>query len=159
MGQLLSLDLRTGVVAAVSGGLPRRAAAERFGVSAATAVHWIYALTTTGSCCAKPQGGGTRSHKIGAFAGMILAAIEAQKDIALAELAAMLREDHGVSFVPSTIWRCLDRHRMTLKKKRCTQPSRNGQTSPLGEGLGSRLNLTSILSAWCSSTRPGLQPG
>ncbi len=116
MGQPLSLDLRTRVVAAVSGGLSRRAAAERFGVSAATAVRWMHALTTTGSCCAKPQGGDTRSHKIEAFAGVILAAIEAQKDITLAELAAMLCEDHGVLFVPSTIWRCLDRHRMTFKK-------------------------------------------
>ena len=73
-------------------------------------------VTTTGSCCAKPQGGDTRSYKIEAFAGVILAAVEVQKDITLAELAAMLCEDHGVSFVPSTIWRCLDRHRMTLKK-------------------------------------------
>ena len=68
MGQPLSQDLRTRVVAAVSGGLSRRAAAERFGVSAATAVRWVQAVTTTGSCHAKPQGGDTRSHKIEAFA-------------------------------------------------------------------------------------------
>lgn len=57
IGQPLSLDLRTRVVAALSGGLSRRA--ERFGVSAATAVHWMHAVTTTGSCGAKPQGGDT----------------------------------------------------------------------------------------------------
>ena len=60
MGQPLSQDLRTRVVAAVSGGLSRRAAAERFGVSAATAVRWVHAVSTTGSCRAKPQGGDTR---------------------------------------------------------------------------------------------------
>ena len=38
MGQPVSHDLRTRVVAAVFGGLSRRAAAERFGVSAATAI-------------------------------------------------------------------------------------------------------------------------
>lgn len=61
MGQPLSHDLRTRVVAAVSGGLSRRAAAERFGVSAATAIRWVQAVTTTGSCRSKPQGGDTRS--------------------------------------------------------------------------------------------------
>ena len=57
MGQPLSQDLRTRVVATVSGGLSRRAAAERFGVSAATAVRWVHAVSTTGSCRAKPQRG------------------------------------------------------------------------------------------------------
>ena len=67
MGQPLSQDLRTRVVAAVSGGLSRRAAAERFGVSAATAIRWVQAVATTGSCHAKPQGGDTRSRKIEAL--------------------------------------------------------------------------------------------
>jgi transposase len=49
MGKPLSNDLRSRLVAAVAGGLSRRAAAERFGVSVASAVRWMQAVTTTGS--------------------------------------------------------------------------------------------------------------
>ncbi|MCX7376598.1 MAG: IS630 family transposase, partial [Alphaproteobacteria bacterium] len=59
MGKPLSNDLRSSLVAAVAGGLSRRAAAERFGVSVASAVRWMQAVTTTGSVEAKPQGGDT----------------------------------------------------------------------------------------------------
>ena len=47
---------------------------------------------------------------------MILAAIDAQVDITLIELSALLRERHGASFASSTIWRFLDRHGITFKK-------------------------------------------
>jgi predicted transcriptional regulator len=40
-----------------------------------------------------------RIHHIEAFSETILSAIEAQKDISLVELAALLRTKHGVSFV------------------------------------------------------------
>ena len=116
MGKTLSIDLRTRLVAAVSEGMSRRGAAERFGVSAASAVRWVEAVNTTGSVEAKPQGGDTRSHRIEAFSGVILAAVSAQKDISLVELADLLRVEHGESFGASTVWRCLNRHGMTFKK-------------------------------------------
>ena len=116
MGKPLSTDLRSRLVAAVSGGLSRRAAAERFGVSAATGVRWMHASNTTGTLEAKPQGGDMRSHRIEALSPVILAAVEAQKDISLVELAEMLRSRHGASFAASTVWRFLDRHAMTFKK-------------------------------------------
>ena len=116
MGKPLSTDLRSRLIDAVAGGLSRRAAAERFGVSAASAVRWVHAANTTGAICAKPQGGDTRSHHIEAFRNVILAAIKAQKDMTLIELAEMLATRHGVSFAASTMWRFLDRHAMTLKK-------------------------------------------
>ena len=96
--------------------MSRRGAAERFGVSAASAVRWVEAINTTGTVEAKLQGGGTRSRRIEAFSGVILAAVAAQKDISLVELAEMLRVEHGMSFAASTVWRCLDRHGMTFKK-------------------------------------------
>ena len=40
----------------------------------------------------------------------------AKVDITLVELAEMLRCEHGARFAPSTVWRFLDRHAMTLKK-------------------------------------------
>lgn len=121
MGKPLSIDLRFRLVSAVAGGLSRRAAAERFGVSAASAVRWVSASRSTGTIDPLPQGGDTRSHHIEAFRDVILAAIEAQKDISLVELADLLRTNHGVSFAPSTVWRFLDRHAMTFKKNSTRQ--------------------------------------
>ena len=117
MGKPLSIDLRSRLVAAVSEeGMSRRGAALRFGVSAASAVRWVAAVNTTGSAAAKPQGGDTRSRRIEAFSGVILAAVAAQKDISLVELAELLRTEHGMLFAASTVWRCLDRHGMAVEK-------------------------------------------
>lgn len=116
MGKPLSVDLRSRLVGAVAGGLSRRAAGERFGVSAATGVRWVHASNTTDRLEAKPQGGDMRSHHIEVFGPVILAAIEAQKDISLVELAEMLRSQHGASLAASMVWRFLDRHAMTFKK-------------------------------------------
>lgn len=116
MARSLSEDLRSRVIAAVEGGLSRRAAAERFGVAAASAVRWVKAWRTTGTARAKRQGGDKRSHRIEAYRDIILAAIEAQVDIRLVELAEMLRRERGASFAPSTVWRFLDRHGITVKK-------------------------------------------
>jgi transposase len=49
MGKPLLKDLRSRLVTAVAGGLSRRAAAERSGVPAATAVHLVRAVNTTGT--------------------------------------------------------------------------------------------------------------
>ncbi len=121
MGKPLLVDLRSRLVSAVTGGLSRRAAAERFGVSAASAVRWVAAAKSTGTIDPKPQDGDTRSRHIEAFRDVILAAVEAQKDISLVELADLLRTSHGVSFAASTVWRFLDRHAMTFKKNRARQ--------------------------------------
>ena len=118
MAKSLSKDLRERVIAAVEGGMSRHAAAARFGVSVASAVRWVRGWRESGVSTAGPQGGDRRSGAIEAFGEAILAAIEAGKDITLVEIAAMLREKHGVSFAPSTIWRFLDRHAMTFKKNR-----------------------------------------
>jgi len=104
------------VVEAVRTGLSRRQAAERFGVSAASAVRWVAAWRQTGRVVAKAQGGDRRSGRIEALGGEILGALKAKVDMTLDELAAMLRRRHGVWFARSTIWRFLDRHGMTVKK-------------------------------------------
>jgi len=121
MGKYLSGDLRSRVIAAVAGGLSRRSAAERFGVGVASAIRWVREWHATGATCAKPQGGDQRSQRIEAYRDVILGAIDAQVDITLVELADMLRRDHGASFAPSTVWRFLDRHAMTVKKNGARQ--------------------------------------
>jgi transposase len=116
MGKTLSEDLRVRVIAAVNGGISRNAAAERFGIAVATAVRWVRAWNDTGATAAKPKGGDLRSHRIEAFRDVILGAIQAQVDITLVELADLLKRQHAASFAPSTIWRFLDRQRVTIKK-------------------------------------------
>lgn len=95
------------LVRAAAEGMSRQAAAERFGVSAASAVRWVQAVDGTGAVEAKAQGDGTRSHCIEAFGGVILAAVAAAKDISLIELAEMLCQ-HDVSFGAGGVWRWTD---------------------------------------------------
>ena len=63
MARCLSVDLRERVAAAVDGGMSRRQAAERFGVSAASAVRWMQQKQRTGTVRPGPQGGDKRSHR------------------------------------------------------------------------------------------------
>jgi transposase len=128
MAKTYGEDLRGRVIAAVDGGMSRRAAAERFRVGVTTAIRWVRAWREDGRGAAKPKGGDTRSHRIEAYREAILGAIEAQKDITLAELAAMLVREHAVRVAPSTVHRFLVRHRITLKKSRRTRASRNART-------------------------------
>ncbi len=66
----LSGDLRTRVVEAViENGLSRNAAAERFGVSVASAVRWVKRFETTGEISPARTGGDRRSDRIEAHRG------------------------------------------------------------------------------------------
>jgi len=121
MTRSLSQDLRSRLIAVVADGLSCNAAAKRFGVAVATAVRWVRAWRVEGRMTALPQGGDLRSHDIEAHRGAILAAIEAEVDIMLVELAELLRRQHGASFAPSTVWRFLDRHDLTFKKNSARQ--------------------------------------
>jgi|CXWL01.1.fsa_nt_gi hypothetical protein len=67
MAKSLSGDLRTRLIKAVEGGLSCRAAADRFGVSPASAVRWVRAWRDTGVKTAKKQGGDRRSGRIEAY--------------------------------------------------------------------------------------------
>jgi len=118
MAKPLSEDLRTRVVGAVEGGMSRRAAAERFGISVASAVRFVKEWRQSGATKAKRQGGDQRSQRIEEHHEAIMSAIEAKPDMTLVELAEMLKSERGASFAPSSIWRFLDRHGVTFKKKR-----------------------------------------
>jgi len=135
------------------GGMSANAAAARFGIAMSNAVRWVRAWRAEGRTTALPQGGDLRSHHIEAYRDVILAAVEAEVDIILVEIAELLHREHGTSFAPSTVWRFLDRHDLTFKKGR-RPASRSGPMSPPGDKLGSTRSLTSIPRTWCSSTRP-----
>ena len=128
MARSLSLDLRNRVVAAVVGGLSRRKAAERFGVSAASAVRWCARERETGDARPKLQGGDRHSHRIEAHAAFILAAVARQPDVTLTELRALLAA-RDVSVAVSTLWRFFRRRRFTFKKRPRMPANRTVQTS------------------------------
>ena len=118
MAKPLSEDLRIRVIRAVEGGMSRRAAADRFGISAASAVRFVQDWRASGTTKTKQQGVDQRSQRIEEYRKVIMAAIDATPDMTLVEIAEMLKSEHGASFAPSSIWRFLDRHGITFKKKR-----------------------------------------
>jgi transposase len=128
MSKALSVDLRERVVAAVAAGASCRAAAARFGVSAASAVRWAALAREAGSVAPGPLGGDRRSARIEAHAGLILGLVDKKSDLTLAEIRSDLAKD-GVAVGIGTLWRFFDRRRMTWKKSRRMPRSRTGRTS------------------------------
>ena len=72
MPTTLSVDLRQRVASAVSAGVTCRQAAERFGVSRASASRWSQQKQRVGHVAPKPLGGDQRSRRIEAHADLIL---------------------------------------------------------------------------------------
>ncbi len=128
MSKALSVDLRERVVAAIAAGASCRAAAARFGVSAASAIRWAALAREAGSVAPGPLGGDRRSARIEAHAALILRLVDQKSDITLKEIRAELAE-RGISAGIGTLWRFFDRRRMTWKKSRRMPRSRTGRTS------------------------------
>ena len=128
MGKPLSMDLRARALAAVDGGISRRAAAGRFGVSMSSVIRWDAARRATGSFAPKPQGGDTRSRRIEAQRAAVMAAFEAERDQTLEELHARLAE-FGVTASTSALSQFFQRHGLTREKRPATRSSRTGPTS------------------------------
>src|ERR1700739_872511 len=87
MARAYSLDLRERVVAAVAGGQPCRAVADRFGVSVASVVKWAQRFRATGSAAAKRMGG-RRPYALEGERGWLLARISEAPDLDLRWVAA-----------------------------------------------------------------------
>ena len=128
MGQPLSMDLRSRLLAAIDAGMSCRAAAARFGVAPSTAIRWQAQRRTTGDFAPKPQGGDTRSRRIEERREEILALWEARKDITLDELRVELA-GAGLVVANSTLHRFFVRHGITRKKRPGTRSSRIGPAS------------------------------
>ena len=119
MPKPLSFDLRSRVLSAIDAGLSRRQAAERFGVSASSAIRWDALRRAGGDAHPKPQGGDRLSHRTQAHAGLIQAALAEVPDITLPELQVRLAR-HGAHVSVAALWRFC-RRRM--------RASRTGPTS------------------------------
>ncbi len=81
-----------------------------------------------GDASPKAIGGDRRSRETEAHAAAILAAIAATADLTLEELRAGLAKD-GVLVSYGALWRFLDRHKITRKKRPRTPASRIARTS------------------------------
>ena len=151
MAKALSIDLRERVLKAVDGGLSYRQAAERFGVSASSAIRWHDRRRRRGDFGPKPlgpdpmgrpgsgpslrltswpraQGGDRRSGRIEAYAALILSLIDEKPDMTLAELQARLAEKRIGAGI-GTLWRFFKRRGITRKKRRRMLPNRTGRIS------------------------------
>ena len=155
MARAYAQDLRDRVIDAVeSGGLSRRAAARRFGVSAAAAIKWLQRFQRTGERRSAGTGG-HRPSKVEPHRAWVLAVLAAQPDITLAALAARLlrgarragRHQHAVAV--------LQRGRDQLQKKVWWPPNRSGQTSCSAASSGSARKASLIPAGSSSWTRPG----
>ena len=86
----LSADLRERAVVVIDGGLSRREAAARLGVSMSSATRWHALARRTGTAKPRRQGGDQRYGRIEAYAGVMLDAVAKQADIALADLRELV---------------------------------------------------------------------
>jgi len=119
MAKALSNDLRQRVIAVIDRGLSCRQAAERFGVSASSAIRWLDRLKKQGDVAAKRQGGDRKSGRIEAEAAFLLGEVAETPDVTLVELQEKLRA-RGVSAGIGTLWRFFARRRIV--KKRMARP-------------------------------------
>ena len=111
-----SQDLRVRLIGAVEAGASARSAACLFGVSASTAVKWVARWRRTGSVAALPMGGSFRS-PLDDHEAWILALVNEQPDLTLAEVRGRLREQ-GVQAAIGSIWRFFERYGISVKKNR-----------------------------------------
>ena len=122
MARAYSQDLRDRVIDA---GTSARQAAERFGIGVATAIVWVR-RAHEGERSARKQGQPKRS-KLDPHREFLMALIEAEPDITIAEMQERLRSEAGVMVSLGTIWTFLDRAGLTFKKRPPMRPSRSAR--------------------------------
>jgi transposase len=128
MPRAYSADMRSRLIARVESGASRREAAEHYEVSPSTAVIWVKCFRETGRCAAKPRGGSISP--LEEHAEFLLALIEAQPDLTLDEVVAIMRRNR-VPGSRTAVWRFFQRHKITFKKS----PAR-GRAGTRGRSTG-----------------------
>jgi transposase len=149
-----SLDLRERVLDAVETDASHREAAERFEVSASSAVKRMQRWHETGSVAAKPTGGSISP--LEKHADCLLALIAEQPDLTLDEIVAAMRK-RRMAGSRSAAWRLFVRHGISFKKV-CGRRSKSGPTWPARAGIGCASKACLTRRGWCSSMKPQPQP-
>jgi transposase len=125
MSKSSSVDLRVRIVGEIELGQSCRAAARRFGVSAATAVRLAQRKAQTGSLAPARQGRPAGSGLLAAHVEALVGWVEADGDITMPELAARLLATRGVKAHPASLSRLLIRHGFTVKKNAAGERNRS----------------------------------
>jgi len=114
MPKSYSSDLRERVIAAVEAGASRREAGERYEISASSSVKWLQRWKENKVAAPKLRGGSVSP--LEKFATQILALVAERPDLTLDETNRELRR-RKIRTSRSALWRFLDRHDITFKKK------------------------------------------
>ena len=151
MPKSYSGDLRERAIEVVEmEGASRREAAELLGVSVASTVRWLQRWHDIGSAEPKPRGGSVSP--LEEFAAQVLGLVAEQPDLTLVETVAELRK-RRIRTSRSSLWRFLDRHDITLKKKACKPRSASEPTWPGRVDAGFESKACLIPPGWYLSTR------
>ena len=150
MPKSYSIDLRERVIDAVEAGASRREAGERFEISASSSIRWLQRWRESGSAAPKPRGGSVSP--LEEFAPQVLALIAEQPDLTLVETVKELRR-RRIRTSRSSLWRFLDRHGITFKKKPFKPKNDSEQMSPERADVGSESRACSTPLGWCLSMR------
>jgi transposase len=148
-----SQDLRERVIGFMALGGSVRAAAIRFDVSVSSATRWAQRWRAEGHARPRAMGGDRRS-RLGEHGAKVLQLVAQQPDLTLQEIRSALAAC-GITVGLSTVYRFLGAHKLTLKKRPSTQPSRTARMSPRPDACSSAASPLSTPIAWSSSTRPG----
>jgi len=116
MGKPHPKELRTRVQAEIDAGESRRAAAERFRVSASFAVKLAARVARTGSTEPARQGRPPGGGKIAPHLAALIAWVEAAPDITMPELATKLLAERSVKVHPASLSRVLIEAGFSVKK-------------------------------------------
>ena len=143
MGRPYSLDLRERVVTALESGMSTRQAAARFSVSIAAVGEWGRLKRAQGDVRPAKQGKPAGS-VLDAHGEFIFGVLKAKPDTTLEEMVARLAAERGVRVVWTTVWKFLDRHGQTHKKRPLTPASNSVPTlrSPASNGPTGRPSST-----------------
>jgi transposase len=124
MGKAYSLDLRERVVSAVEEGLSTRQAAARFAVGIATVGTWGRLKRRQGDVRPAKQGK-PKGSVLDAHEEFILGALRSRPDMTLDEMVERLAAERDVRVVRTAVWKFLDRHGQTHKKRLRTPASKS----------------------------------
>src|SRR3954462_108327 len=122
-----SQDLRERVIGFMALGGSARTAAARFDVSVSSASRWAQRWRAEGQARPRAMGGDRRS-RLGEHRAKVLQLVAQQPDLTLQEIRSALAVLCGITVGLSTVHRFLAAHKLTLKKRPYTRPSRTART-------------------------------